>query len=224
MKDLQSIYEKCKKNVEALGYKVGNIVSVESVPRGKVPNGLCIYNGKGEYYIQIDRDFLEDDCPIEITEAIIYHEIVHTVTGRWHDEAFDNVADHLTSEYHLITCKINNDPLRNGEYSIGGAPLSHGYLLKKFKYAVLCTDCGRILDPSCHEKKKYRNLYGYSCPICNSENLKVISGNKTSSGGSFNFGQCILFASPATPGSCLQAYTARTVLRQRGSDPELSVE
>ena len=161
MEKLNRLYVRCRTNMEKIGIEVGNVTKLEILGKTGNVGGYCIKDGDG-FVIQISNVYL-DDCPDEIGETVVYHELVHTVPGCYgHGDKFHGLLEKIHKEYHTI----------NNLYS-RVSPEENGYILKKAKWAYRCGTCGWMQVRT--GTKGPRNNSPHQCPRC-SHFLKPITG------------------------------------------------
>lgn len=87
MKDLNKLYCECIKELDSIGVKYGNIVSVVVNTRAKKRWGQCkiVRNAScwadRRYEISVSSRLLEDNIPDKGTKETIIHEILHSCYG-----------------------------------------------------------------------------------------------------------------------------------------------
>ena len=157
MKDLVMLYNTAKSNVESLGIKVGNIVSVKPNNRAKSRWGQCKIEDNDYYWfnrtysININSRLLEDDIKDEKVISVIIHEILHTCDGCFnHGNRWKEYADLVNDCYACYTIERTQCSSYFG--------ISAQERIESKKYKIKCGYCGNIF---------YRNrMFNTNTCIC----------------------------------------------------------
>ena len=164
MEKLNRLYTKCRKNMERIGIDVGNVIQLDVLGKSDRVAGRC-GEGEGGFIIRISNIYL-DDCPDEISECVVYHELIHTVPGCYnHSDKFMSLAKKIQTEYHTIN-----------DLYFGTAPADNGYIIKKAKWAYRCGSCGWMQVRTGTVGPKTKS--SYQCPLCaHGSLLRPITGD-----------------------------------------------
>lgn len=136
MLDLQKCYNECRAELDSIGIKYGNIVSIQSANLTPTTWGIC--TKKGDIYkIRINKTLLESAESYKGLKNIIIHEMLHSCpnsmshTGNW-----KNLARIVNSKlgYSVSRCSSNEE--------LG---VKINAMEQNSKYACKCDKCGEIL-------------------------------------------------------------------------------
>lgn len=136
MLDLQKCYNECKAELDSIGIKYGNIISIQSVNLSPRMWGRCIRDGD-VYKIEINKILLESAESYRGLKNTIIHEMLHSCpdsmkhTGNW-----KNLARIVNSKlgYSISRCSSNEE--------LG---VKIDAIEQNYKYACKCDKCGKVL-------------------------------------------------------------------------------
>lgn len=138
MKDLQKLFNECKKELDDIGIKYGNIVKLEVNYRFKKTWGQCSYVNKNEnkFKIEIAAKLLQDDIDDISTKNTIIHELLHSCKDCMnHGNEWKRLANIVNKKYPQYNIKRTTSNKSKGiEYED-----------KDFNYILECKKCGNKL-------------------------------------------------------------------------------
>ena len=135
MLDLQKCYNECRAELDSIGIKYGNIISIQSANLPSTVWGRCIKNGD-IYKIQINKILLESTESYKGLKNTIIHEMLHSCpnsmrhTGNW-----KNLAGIVNSKlgYFVSRCTSSEE--------LG---IKIDAMEQDYKYACKCNRCGMV--------------------------------------------------------------------------------
>lgn len=159
MKGLTALFEECKKELDAIGIKYGNISTVEINTRAKKRWGLCKKLSDGTYKISISDRALKDDVDDIKTKEIIIHEILHSCPDCLnHGPEWKSLAYKVKQAYGYNIQRL----LKAEEYN------AEAYKKPPAKFKLTCKSCGRSFT-YCKTTKVVKNFRRYRCSACYGE-------------------------------------------------------
>ena len=106
MKDLMSLVEICKADLDSLGIKYGRVSNWTVNTRAKCRLGQCRKITAGLFDINISEALLKEDVDDQITLNTIMHELLHTVPGCFtHKGKWKLYADYVNKKLPQYTIK-----------------------------------------------------------------------------------------------------------------------
>ena len=178
MKNLENAVNECKRDIEAVGLKIGNIVSVTVNSRAKSRWGRCTRvcgAYKTAYKIEISKALLDDNIDDMALKDTIIHELLHTIEGgHTHTGAWKRAAELMnkTYGYNIKRCTSYEEKGLSEAQIIG---------VKNPSYIIKCNKCGHV--NTFYRKSKVVNMFlikpgvansYYRCGICKAYNLELI--------------------------------------------------
>lgn len=134
MKNLEFLFDVCKKELRALGIKFCENTSIEVNYRAQHRWGLCRKNAPGNYSIQVSYRLINDDVDDKAIKTTILHELLHTIPG----------GDCHTGEWKRQAARVNraygysiSRTTSAAEKGVDELPISRNY-----KYKIKCDKCG----------------------------------------------------------------------------------
>lgn len=166
MKNVNKVFEDCKKICLELDIPIAENISVKVNSRAKKRWGLCTLECQDEYIIEISNRLLADEISEEATFNTMIHELLHTCPDCMnHGKRWKHWADIINSntKYNI---KRTSSCQEKGIESISNMP----------KYTVTCNICnakwyynraGRVVE----------NINRCKCPYCNIKSL-ILTHNR----------------------------------------------
>lgn len=155
MKNLNEIYEKCVKKLNAIGITPGNVVSVTPNTRRMTAWGLC-RKSYGTCKIEISSILLDDSVADKSVETVMMHELLHTVDGCvGHGAEWKRLAAKVNAAYGY-NVKRTNTP---AEYGVNDVRVVG------MKYKIQCVDCGTTAYRA-RKSNVTKDPNHYRCAIC----------------------------------------------------------
>ncbi len=136
MLDLQKCYRECKAELDSIGIKYGNIVSIQSANLSSSVWGRCTRNGD-IYKIEINNILLESAESYRGLKNTIIHEMLHSCPNSMHHTgSWKNLARIVNSKlgYSISRC--------SSEEELG---VKIDAMEQDYKYACKCNKCGKTL-------------------------------------------------------------------------------
>ena len=166
MKDLMTLVEICKTDLDSLEIKYGKINGWSINYRAKCRLGQCKVVSTNTFDINISEAILQDNVDDQIALNTIMHELLHTVKGCFnHGSKWKMCAD-------LVNTKLP-------QYNIKRvATRSETNLLTErkppvYKYTLRCIKCGQEIKRQ-KESKVIKNYKRYRCGKCGGKFEKIL--------------------------------------------------
>jgi predicted SprT family Zn-dependent metalloprotease len=158
MKDLILISNICKKHLEDLGIKYGNVRNWSVNTRAKSRLGQCKKVGIDTFDINISERLLEDNLDIQIALNTIMHEMLHTIPGCFnHGKKWKTYASYINQklpQYNITRVAVNDSV---GVHTEHEKPV--------FNYVLRCSGCGQEIKRQ-RKSKVITNYKKYRCGKC----------------------------------------------------------
>ena len=160
MKNLQTLYEECRKELEGIGIRP---LEISSVKKGNAVKTIgCVYidrsSGKETRTIKISKVVLADDVPVAFTKKVIIHEILHCCEGAFnHGEKWKRLAE-------TVNKKLGYNISRY--YDPSEVRCIENEQRKKAKYIFRCTGCGQTVYRYRRSKSADNFCSLYRCSKC----------------------------------------------------------
>jgi len=156
MKDLISLVNETKWDLDKLNIKYRNVVKWSVNTRAKKRWGQCKRVGINTFEINISSLLLNDEADNQIAKNVIAHELLHTVNGCFaHKGKWKQLADFVN--FSMPNYKIKT----TDKFESIEIPATE----RKAKYTVKCTSCDFFAN-----RYKMSNVikypYRYRCPKC----------------------------------------------------------
>lgn len=164
--DMQNLFEKCKRDLVAIGIQYGNITSF--VVKDLEPNAYGLTktisheDGSAESEIFISPIYLEESIPIGSLKGTIFHELLHTVEGcpgSGHEGKWLALAKKVEKAYP--GCRVVTKTFR--DYGIPEDAVLSYCSKRKLKFVLRCDRCGGLFFFP-HLRKEVCNCRNFKCP------------------------------------------------------------
>lgn len=166
MKDLMSLVEICKADLDGLGIKYGKVSNWTVNTRAKCRLGQCRKIAAGLFDINISEALLKEDVDDQITLNTIMHELLHTVPGCFtHKGKWKLYADYVNKKLTQYTIK------RVAKESEVDITIDRKQPV--YKYILRCTKCGQEIKRQ-KETKVVTNYKRYRCGKCGGKLERIL--------------------------------------------------
>ena len=158
MKDLMSLVDICKADLDSLGIKYGRVGNWTVNTRAKCRLGQCRVVDGDLFDINISEAVLKDDIDNQIALDVIMHELLHTVKGCFnHGAKWKKYAEYI--KWKLPQYNIRRVATK------GDAALIIERKEPVYKFILRCTKCGQEIKRQ-KETKVVINYKRYRCGKC----------------------------------------------------------
>ena len=158
MKDLMSLVDICKSELDSLGIKYGIVRSWTVNTRAKRRLGQCRKVGRELFDINISATLLKDDVDDKLALNTIMHELLHTVKGCFnHTGKWKEYAEYINTKLSGYDIKRVAKP-----FDVGVALETKESI---YKYILRCTKCGQEIKRQ-KQSKVILNYKRYRCGKC----------------------------------------------------------
>ena len=166
MKDLMSLVEICKADLDSLGIKYGRVCNWTINTRAKCRLGQCRKISAGLFDINISEALLKEDVDDQITLNTIMHELLHTVPGCFtHKGKWKLYADYINKKLPQYTIKRVS---KESEVNI-----TIDRKQPVYKYILRCSKCGQEVKRQ-KKTKVITNYKRYRCGNCGGRLERII--------------------------------------------------
>lgn len=166
MKNLMSLVEICKSELDSLGIKYGNICSWSVNTRAKRRLGQCKKVGRDLFEINISATLLRDDIEDRLALNTIMHELLHTVKGCFnHTGKWKEYAEYINKNLNGYNIKRVAKPCEMGGVLETKAPI--------YKYVLRCTKCGQEIKRQ-KQSTVISNYKRYRCSKCGGKLERIL--------------------------------------------------
>ena len=157
MKNLMNYVEICKKELDAINIKYGNVTKWDVNTRAQSRWGQCkSLRNRSAFEINISSRLLADDSSDEGLKNTIIHELLHTCDG----------GDEHKGAWKYLANKVNNAYGYNIKRTSSSEEKGVEPVIKP--YSVRCEKCGRIVSKS-RITNLIRHPEEYRCGVCGGE-------------------------------------------------------
>ena len=166
MKDLISLVEICKSDLDSLGIKYGKVSNWTVNTRAKCRLGQCRIITSSLFDINISEALLKEDVDNQITLNTIMYELLHTVPGCFtHKGKWKLYADYVNKKLPQYTIKRVS---KESEVNI-----TIDRKQPVYKYILRCSKCGQEVKRQ-KETKVITNHKRYRCGDCGGRLERII--------------------------------------------------
>lgn len=156
MKNLNSILNKCKEELNNIGVECGNVVSIMPDNRAQKRYGLCSKRN-GNYSIKIASKLLGDDVPDAPAKNTVMHELIHTCANcMTHKNEWKRIAERVNKVYGYNVTRTAYYPEIEEKHPT------------QYKYEITCKNCGAKLRRS-RTSNLIQNINNYRCGRCHGQ-------------------------------------------------------
>lgn len=163
MRNLSAVAFECKRELDALNIRYGNVVEFRVNSRVKSRWGRCS-SIIGGFVIEVSERLLHDEVPMESLKNTIIHELLHTCKGcQNHGTTWKRLADKVNRAYGYNikrTTSASEKGVQEEERVI------------KVKHRFACSSCGQIIERE-RESKFTKNYDRYRCGCCGGTFKKI---------------------------------------------------
>lgn len=173
MRDLQYYSMECINDMINIGIDVPEIKSFTINTRAKKRFGQC-KKIDDEFYININVNLLDEDCPLLSLKETIYHEIIHTLPKCFnHGQWFHYYANMINKKYGTNISTTSSFKEKYGK-EFYAKVANTTTLNRPYKsYAVWCQNCNRIVASGKYQRmpKWFARPNKYKCTRCGCKNI-----------------------------------------------------
>ena len=168
MRDLQYYAMECINDMINIGIDVPEIQSFTVNTRAKKRFGQC-KRIDGEFYININVNLLNEECPLLSLKETLYHEIIHTLPKCFnHGQWFHYYAEMVNNAYGTHVDTTNTFKEKYGEEFYAKVASTTTLNRPYREYAVYCPNCDRIVASGKYRRspKWFAHAERFKCKRC----------------------------------------------------------